>query len=652
MIDWYRNLGIRLKLVLSFTFVSLLAVIAGVTGVSALGTFRANANVMEQQVLPATRSLLSAHQARTELQLVERSLLHNLTPHERAEQYERMQEAWKRRRHALEKYREIPRSPDVDRAYTTWQEAVERWRPLHEETMGLIRKGDLKEARAISYGAGAEAYEAADAALKRLLEQTSREAATATSELDELYRSTSAAVLMLSVLCVALAFAFGQAIAHWVARSTSRLTAAAEGLAQGDIRQEIAIYRNDEVGQMAAAFRAMVEYQKEMAEVAGAVAQGDLTRTVKPKGEHDALGHAFEQMIERLRPHVHALVRKVDVLADASKTLTDGSEQTAQAAGEIAHSMQQITSASDEAARSAHEIARGSEQLAYSATEAARAMEHLGQSVETVRCGSNEQTAAAGYAAEVATEGGRSIDGAIQAMKRIEGQMELSARSIRELSERQERIQVIVQTIDTIADQTNLLALNAAIEAARAGEHGRGFAVVADEVRKLAERSVASTKEIGEIIGEIRENVARGLSAIERTEEEVRAGVGQGDAAKLALSQILEAVEAVRQLSGESQRAVARMADASHVVSTNIGNVASFSQESAAGAQEMSAIIEQVSSSAQTVSASVQEQTAGIEEMTALANDLRVTAFQLAELVARFQVPEVKAGAAELRVAA
>ena len=130
-------------------------------------------------------------------------------------------------------------------------------------------------------------------------------------------------------------------------------------------------------------------------------------------------------------------------------------------------------------------------------------------------------------------------------MTRIQDQVQVSAHKVTELGAMGQAIGAIVETIDQIAAQTNLLALNAAIEAARAGEHGKGFAVVADEVRKLAERSTGATMEVSALIGQVQQGVEAAVQAMSASSQEVSAGTARSEEAGEALTQILAAVQAV-----------------------------------------------------------------------------------------------------------
>jgi methyl-accepting chemotaxis protein len=407
-------------------------------------------------------------------------------------------------------------------------------------------------------------------------------------------------------------------------------------------------------------------FADELKSVANALTEGDLTIEITPHSESDSLRIALRESVEQLR--------------SVTSRLSISALELHRASGDIARAIEEVAEASTQSALTSQEIATGSDQQARSAGEAASAMDILHQSIKEVQSGGIEQSKAthqvdegvrraaramqemsdstrqmsstAMNAAAVAKEGGDSVTQTIAGMNRIQTIVQSSSDIIRELGKKGQEIGVIVETINQIAEQTNLLALNAAIEAARAGEHGRGFAVVADEVRKLAERSSSATREIAELIGAVRKGVDEAVNAMERSGSEVQKGAEQSHEAGTALKSILEAVQAVSsdmnrmmeksmemsdvmgdvistvstvmKVAKQNETIVTEMTVGAEKVSTAVTSVAAITEEAAAGAQEMSA-------TAQEVSASAQEVARTAADLQTLAEDLRkvVSSFRL-----------------------
>lgn len=219
-------------------------------------------------------------------------------------------------------------------------------------------------------------------------------------------------------------------------------------------------------------------------------------------------------------------------------------------------------------------------------------------------------------------------------------QIETSSKKVLELDTAGEKIGQIVNTIDSIAAQTNLLALNAAIEAARAGEHGRGFAVVADEVRKLAEQSGLATKEIGALIQNVREIVQETVDSITTTAHNAENGVAKSAVAGQALNEILEAVDRVVSYAQEVENVTSEATLAMKNVAESAQYNLTSAREMQVGTQKVNRAIVDVASVSEESAACAEELNQGIMAVTESVSELSKLATDLKGQVLQFKVTD------------
>jgi methyl-accepting chemotaxis protein len=476
------------------------------------------------------------------------------------------------------------------------------------------------------------------------------------------------APVVLGITGVALLLGIGLALllARSIVGAVGQVSAAAHGLAVGHIDQHVTVASNDELGQMARAFGEMIDYQREVASVADAVARGDLSRDIAPKSEQDVLGTAFHGMITNLRTLVSEVQDSAEGLTEMGQQLQGRAGQTGAAVHEVTRSSQQVARGAGEQAGMVYEtsqlvdhllvaidrIAGGAQNQTRSVADASQTAEQMKDGIEQVAANAQQVAASAQQTQHSAEQGARAVAQTVSGMEQIQQVVSTVTSKVEELGRLGERIGQVVETIDDIAEQTNLLALNAAIEAARAGEHGRGFAVVADEVRKLAERSQRETKAIAGLIQDVQSGTGEAVRAIDQGVMKAAEGSSLANEAGRALSEILAAAEAtVRQVQGIAIAAQEITVRSRDVTDTMLA-ISAVTEESAAACEAMAASAGGVGRSIQgiasvaggnaavseEVSASAEQMSIQVDEMNAQANGLAATAEQLKSLVARFQL--------------
>lgn len=415
-------------------------------------------------------------------------------------------------------------------------------------------------------------YDAMDKDIDNLISMHEKQAADIEVEGAHLYNTNTITMLILVVLSVLFVIAMVIFILHLIQRPIVKLADKFKLMATGDLTVgELQIKNRDEIGAMA---------------------------------------DSFNQMLDKLLTIVHSIDSNVGLVASTSEELAASAEETS-------NSLHQVTEA-------IMEISEGSAVQLESANTSSKVIQEIGKGMNQASHSVANVSNLAVETTEATIEGTSIMDNTMNKMVDIQRSSKSTAEIVNSLEQKSKEIERIVTLITDITNQTNLLALNAAIEAARAGEHGKGFAVVADEVRKLAEQSNGAAGEISSLIGVIRQEVMEANQAMEESLQNVENGIEMAKTTQSSFQEIARMVSEVSAQTEEISAVIEQVNASTHNMQQTMDEVAHLSNEA--------------SERSQNVAAAAEEQNATMEEISSSTNVLSQMADELRMIVNQFKL--------------
>ena len=469
-------------------------------------------------------------------------------------------------------YLKLPATPYELESLRKIQTEITTYRAARQKTMDLASKGDQKGAYNYFTENAQSHIDLLNTTLQELADYNAKQADDTNSKNVVDSALSTKILIYISVIADFLCLLFGFMVASLISNPLKKVLTSVDQVATGNLSiEDVKIRSRDEIGQLATSFNTM-------------------------------------------KNNLHALALQV----------SQSSEQVAASSEELTAIAEQNTQASTQIATSIEQVARGTEKQSVAVNETLSAVEEISASTEEVAVSSGEITSSMMSTMTTTAAGQKALNHVVEQMTSISTGTDRVQHSIMELSANSEKIGDIIGVITGIASQTNLLALNAAIEAARAGEQGKGFAVVADEVRKLAEQSREAAKQIETLIRRNHNDIDVAVVAIKDSVNNVKVGMGVVDVAGQSFSEISRLVENV---SAQMEQ-----------LSATFQQIASGSQHIVTSVQEVGIISNKTSDQAQTVSAGVEEQTASMQQVASSAQSLSTLAFELQAIINRFTV--------------
>lgn len=445
---------------------------------------------------------------------------------------------------------------------------MDEWKPVRTRTISLIRQNKLSEAVANHKTFAREQVIKIEATVNDMLKFAYGKAESFIKDAGQSQRQTYIFTLVLSMVTIMLGIVTALLITASIVTPLKDAVKAAELLATGDVSAEINSDSQDETGQLQRSMGQMIRSLRAMGETANRIARGDLNLEVVANSERDVFGLAMKNMVESLKQ----MAATADRIAAGDLTgevrLASDKDQLGSSFATMVKSLRELTSEIREVvnvlASSAGEIMTTVSEFASTSSETASAINETNATVQEVRQTTDLTSQKAKHVYEtaqksvsVAKTGKKSVDDAIGGMQGIHERMGFIADRIVKLSEQSQAIGDIIATVNDLAEQSNLLAVNAAIEAAKAGEHGKGFAVVAQEVKNLATQSKQATAQVRSILGDIQKATTAAVLATEQGSKAVETGMKQsseaGDSIRLLSASIEESSNSTLQIVTSTQ---------------------------------------------------------------------------------------------------
>ena len=499
--------------------------------------------------------------------------------------------------------------------------SMDEWKPVRARAIEMVRLKRVREAALFHKTFARRTVAKIEAQMDEVLKFSVNKALNFQQEAQQNQRSTFLVTALVIVLAGLLAVAAAFAITSSIVKPLNRALETADRLALGDVSVEIGSDSPDEIGALLRAMGKMVHSLRRMGENANRIALGDLEVEVIPNSERDVFGVAMRDMVASLR----RLAESADRIAAGDLTLD---VEPASPKDQLGHSFAAMTrnlremsleirevvnvlaGSAGEIMTAVSELASSSAQTASSISETNATVQEVRQTTDLASQKSRQVYEGSHKSVLIAKTGRDSVDSAIDGMRGIDERMGFIAERIVDLSEQSQAIGEIIATVNDLTEQSNLLAVNAAIEAAKAGEQGKGFAVVAQEVKNLATQSKQATAQVRSILGLIQKATTAAVLATEQGSKAVGAGVKQSGEAGEAIRLLAVSIE-------ESSNATLQI-----VTST----------------QEQSIGMDQIAIAIQSINQASGQNLAGSRQIESAARNLYELNQKLQQLVSRYQV--------------
>lgn len=595
-----KNVKLGTKLIGGASLVALIMIIN--SALAYWGIIKINKNIREIAGvrLPSITSLSIINEAQTAVQRAERSMLIpevSKNEKERDNHSKQAEDALKRAEMAWKIYEPLPQTKEEEKLWKQYVPLWEQWKGLHNQVVTLVKSGKRDEAMVLSTGRAREAFNESEKLLGEILSLNNKVAMEEDKNASDSAASAKTILIIVGVTGVLLGLGTNLFIRRITLKQLGEdpayVAEIAAKVSVGDVSMEIDTKGKDEKS-LIVAMRNMVETIRHLVADVGTLSKAAVEGKLATRADATKHQGDFQKIVQGVNDTLDAVIGPINEAAEvlaatAEKDMTkrvkgdykgqlaELKENINQAIENLDQTLGQVTEAVDQVMSGGNQISSGSQSLAEGANEQASSLEEISSSLEEMSSMTKQNAENANQAKGLAETARLSAVKGNEAMKRMEA-------AIQQIKASSDQTAKIVKTIDEIAFQTNLLALNAAVEAARAGEAGMGFAVVAEEVRNLAQRSAEAAKNTANMIEESVKNAEGGVKI---TEEVAK-----------TLAEIVEGSGKVNMLVAEIAAASSEQAKGIEQVNVGVVQMNKVTQLNAANSEESAAAAEELSGQA------------------------------------------------------
>ncbi len=620
------RLTVGRKLIGGFLGVAILALLMGVFAISLLQHVYGSAHELGAKRLPAVAHAAAMKNDASDRQRV---VLRHIIETEPAilakleADYAKYAADFKKHAEALQDLAETPKElaavEEIDRSYAAYEASL-------DVLLRLAKDGRNDEASRVLRNETFPRFVALNGQLVELSDRNVTRGGESAVQAAETFQTARTVTAFGVMAVIALALAIGISLTRLITRSLSQVVRAADAMAQGNLSVQVQVHSNDELGDMAKSFEAMI------ANLRHVVDRVRLASSTVAAGS-DQISASAEEMARSAQAQAAAVEETSSSMEEMAASIT----QVSGNAHSLSAAVEQTSSSIEQMTASIQQVAGNAEALGAAVNQTSASIEQMAASVKQVAANTATSNEMARKTASAAADGSEAVEQTIAGMQRINGVMTEVVAVIQRLGRSSEEIGAIIAVIDDIAEQTNLLALNAAIEAARAGEHGRGFAVVADEVRKLAERSAKATGEIASLITGIQKETEQAITSTKQGEAAIAEGTHLAHGAGNAIQVIVDAAEKsavvlaqIGQATSEQSRAASQITEAVNAMNRLTHEVMVATREQAKGTEQIVTAVETMNRMTQQVSVATSEQKKGADQVVIAVENINRSAHETA----------------------